>query len=450
MRNYPAAAPRRTEAPASVPVRDRTPGQAAPMSPAHLRSLQRSAGNHAVSRALAAAGPVVQRDHIFASTVEIARRLLRSRTFRVTQGGIRVTSNAAYEQRGTPEVSTGGYHITLVQDGVIFDSEYGTAAFPQGRPVSRQWTDLPDGDYHLIIYTNNTNPYQVLTGDIVVEQSTAITGESSTQAPPGPLEILHGGLDLAGLIPVLGAAPDLLNVGIYIIEGDFTSAGISAVAMIPVFGEAATVTKLGSRTVLRVPGEAVERVGREGVEAGLRRARARRVDPEIDARVEQGIVEEAGTSARPGRQPRLAAPPSRGAAEAARRAFDGGLRRGYAARLEVPPGGQVHHAVELQVLDRYPGVFTAAELNEFANMRGITTELQGRLQFHNSAIRRTWDRHYRALDAEVASRGLVPGTAEYDSYVRRYLEAGREEIDHTLGQFFTEYRNAMVLSAPAP
>jgi hypothetical protein len=429
-----------------------------------VRRLQRQAGNAAVTRAVgttpsaqrleilkrpataAAAGSMpsvmVMREHLFASTLEIARRLLISRTFRVTQGGIRVTADAAYERRGTPEVSSDDYRITLTQEGLIFDSEYGTAAFAQGRPVSRQWTDLPDGDYHLTIFTNNTNPHAVLVGDIVVEQSAELTGPSATEAPPGPLEILHTALDLAGLVPVLGALPDAANAGIYVIEGDFLNAGLSAVAIIPIFGEAATVGKIGARTVVRVSGEAVERVGREGIETGLRQARTRpRIDPGIDARVEQGIIEEAASTG-PARHPRPAAPATRGAAASARTTFDG-LRDGYAHRLGVTAGGQVHHAVELQVLDRYPGVFSAAELNDFTNMRGIATELASRQQLHGSKVREVWNRHYRAIDAEVGARGLTPGTTEYNQFVRQYLESGRAEIDHVLGQFFTEYRSAL-------
>jgi hypothetical protein len=196
--------------------------------------------------------------------------------FHVSQGGIRVTANAANERRGTPECSGADYHITLNQKGLIFDSEYGTCEFPQGQPFSRQWTNLPNGDYDLTIWTNNTNPYCCLVGDILVEQQSGLQGGSCTQPPPGPLEILHTALDLAGLIPALGAVPDAINAGIYVIQGDWTNAGLSAVAIIPVFGDAATVAKFGTRTVVRVTGEGIQRVGREGIEAGLREARASR------------------------------------------------------------------------------------------------------------------------------------------------------------------------------
>src|SRR5262249_12201000 len=58
------------------------------------------------------------------------------------------------------------------------------------------------------------------------------------------------------------------------------------------------------------------------------------------------------------------------ASVAARRQF-AKLEPVYAERLGVGPGGVVHHARELQLLDKYPGVYTEAELNAFRNMRGI-------------------------------------------------------------------------------
>lgn len=166
----------------------------------------------------------------------------------------------------------------------------------------------------------------------------------------------------------------------------------------------------------------------------------RQIDPEIDWSVEQGIIEETESTSRPSPRPRLSTPPSHGQGEAARQVFNG-LRDDFATRLGVPSGGQVHHAIELQVLDRYPGVFSAAELNDFDNMRGIGTELQSRRQLHNSKIREFWNRHYRMLESEIASRNLQRGTEAYNTYVRRYLTMARDEIDYLLEQFFTEFRS---------
>ncbi len=130
------------------------------------------------------------------------------------------------------------------------------------------------------------------------------------------------------------------------------------------------------------------------------------------------------------------------------------LQKDYARRLGVNTHGQVHHAIELQALKRFPGVFTPAELNNFRNMRGIPRELpagvrspsqvrdwkRGQRQLHNAKIREIWDRHYANLNREIQARGLRPNTPAYNDFVRRYMTAARAEIDYVLGQFFTEYR----------
>lgn len=182
----------------------------------------------------------------------------------------------------------------------------------------------------------------------------------------------------------------------------------------------------------------------EAIAHRLRRRRGRdrrhpEVDSDIEEMVERGIVEEAETTSRPTRRPRPGRPITSQRAAAARRRFNT-LRNDYAERLGVSSGGQVHHAIELQTLDRYPGVFRESELNAFPNMRGIATERLRRQQLHGSKIREMWDRHYRNLDDEINNRGLQPGTQAYNNYVRRYLETARDEIDYVLGQFFAEYR----------
>jgi hypothetical protein len=49
---------------------------------------------------------------------------------------------------------------------------------------------------------------------------------------------VHGGLDVLGFVPGLGAIPDLINAGIYAAEGDAVNASLSAVAAIPFAGDA--------------------------------------------------------------------------------------------------------------------------------------------------------------------------------------------------------------------
>jgi Domain of unknown function (DUF4157) len=162
------------------------------------------------------------------------------------------------------------------------------------------------------------------------------------------------------------------------------------------------------------------------------------VPPDIDQAVEGGIIEEPHATDRPVTRPRPARPTTRGAAAAARSRF-ASLRDGYARRLGVR-SGDVHHAIELQVLDKYPGAFTETELNAFENMRGIPQEVGGLRQLHGSKIREIINRHYRTLDAEIRQRGLTVGTVEYNNLVRSSLLESRAEIDYLLGQFTTEQR----------
>jgi hypothetical protein len=229
--------------------------------------------------------PTVMRVPIFNSTMEICRRVLTSRVFHVSQGGLVVTANARWEASPewqgaeAPTCGVEVYDMELTRVGGYFgvvDSGYGGCEFAMGMPSSRTWTNLPNGDYYLTISTGNTNPNCCLRGEILVSQESGLSGESCTKPPPGPLEILHGALDVAGLIPALGAFPDAINTSIYLIEGNWVDAGLSAVAIIPIFGDAASIVRRGSRTVVSVSGEAVERVGRDKIAAGLREAQATR------------------------------------------------------------------------------------------------------------------------------------------------------------------------------
>ena len=75
--------------------------------------------------------------------------------------------------------------------------------------------------------------------------------------PPDPNErarSLHTLLDLAGLIPVVGEVFDGVNAAWYGAEGDYLDAGLSAAAMVPLAGWAATGGKLGIKTVHTVDG----------------------------------------------------------------------------------------------------------------------------------------------------------------------------------------------------
>ena len=53
----------------------------------------------------------------------------------------------------------------------------------------------------------------------------------------------------------------------------------------------------------------------------------------------------------------------------------------------------VHHAVDQQVLIKYPGLFTKAELDKIENLRGIPKDVNNTL--HLSTIRIAWNRFYK-------------------------------------------------------
>jgi hypothetical protein len=74
----------------------------------------------------------------------------------------------------------------------------------------------------------------------------------------GVLTVVHGGLDGLGFIPAAGAVPDLINAGIYGLEGKGDDALWSMGAAVPLFGDAAK----GGKMV------------KEGVEAATKAGRA--------------------------------------------------------------------------------------------------------------------------------------------------------------------------------
>jgi len=57
------------------------------------------------------------------------------------------------------------------------------------------------------------------------------------------LGLLQFGLDVAGMLPVIGEPADLINAGLYALQGDMLNAGISVGSAIPLIGMGATGIK---------------------------------------------------------------------------------------------------------------------------------------------------------------------------------------------------------------
>lgn len=61
--------------------------------------------------------------------------------------------------------------------------------------------------------------------------------------------VAHIALDVAGMVPVIGEAADLVNAGLYAAEGDWTNAALSAAGAIPIAGNAVTAAKTANKAV---------------------------------------------------------------------------------------------------------------------------------------------------------------------------------------------------------
>ena len=80
-------------------------------------------------------------------------------------------------------------------------------------------------------------------------------------------DVIHTGLDVVGSIPGVGEIADGANALIYLAEGDKVNAAISAAAMIPGAGMAATGAKYGKKVVGAVAEGVAKKGGREAAEA---------------------------------------------------------------------------------------------------------------------------------------------------------------------------------------
>ena len=97
------------------------------------------------------------------------------------------------------------------------------------------------------------------------------------------MDAVHLGLDVVGLVPGLGEIADGANALLYLAEGDYTNAALSAAAMIPFAGMAATGAKMARRVdrlagvvraadkaadLARAGGRFASRMGRAAAEKG--------------------------------------------------------------------------------------------------------------------------------------------------------------------------------------
>jgi len=126
------------------------------------------------------------------------------------------------------------------------------------------------------------------------EEAAGLIPKGAESAWSGFLEWVHGGLDVVGLWPgaVVGEVADGVNAAIYLMEGRFKEAGISAISILP-FGDIAKGGKWGVRAGKEIAEAAAEREAKQIAGEGLERggARAGKVRVPTDADMARAIYQ---------------------------------------------------------------------------------------------------------------------------------------------------------------
>jgi hypothetical protein len=213
----------------------------------------------------------------FESTVEICQRVLETRKFEVQNGGLRVVLVATSPDLSVPNCRDFEFGVTLTRSEDWWpDNEIGTCMASTGGTRSFSFANLSAGTYYLTIWRTFDHPYCCLEGDILVFDEAAKSDSAGCRRDKdlSTMDIVHGALDIAGFIPVLGAIPDGINAGIYVVEGDWANAGLSAVAMVPAWGDGVKLVTIAGKSTIRISAKAAVKLGPEGIAKGLKEVKA--------------------------------------------------------------------------------------------------------------------------------------------------------------------------------
>jgi hypothetical protein len=118
----------------------------------------------------------------------------------------------------------------------------------------------------------------------------------------GPVHVVLGA---AGFIPGLGAVPDLLDAGVYALEGDMINAGLSATAAIPLGGDAVKAGTIAGKAGKQFLKAAEKKVAKQAGETALKGAdevadAVWQTEKQIVKQGKQGAGEAAAGSAKKG------------------------------------------------------------------------------------------------------------------------------------------------------
>ncbi len=186
---------------------------------------------------------------------------------------------------------------------------------------------------------------------------------------------------VAGVVPFAGQAADARDTLAALNQvregrpGGWLSLLAAGVGWFPGAGDALKGAVRGGR---KVAGEAAE----AALEQGARRV-GKEAAGEVGEHAARGASAAEGASA-------IAPRRSAGLGEAASIDYRSTF---FDANPEWRGQVVVHHGIERQVLQRYPGLLSEAELHSLENLRGIPKT--GNPELHLSSIRRQWNEFYR-------------------------------------------------------
>ena len=137
------------------------------------------------------------------------------------------------------------------------------------------------------------------------QANAAIEAETQEEGITGEhvLDGLQLGLDVVGLIPVVGEAADIISAGISLARGDYVGAGLSLLSAIPFVGYAGTAgkaTRYGAKMAEasgKVGKEAADRAAKEAADKAAKEAAERTVREE--AAKQTSLKAEDGAKIRP-------------------------------------------------------------------------------------------------------------------------------------------------------
>lgn len=237
-----------------------------------------------------------------------------------------ITTNSRLPKVYGDEAGTGGGVVSGVNIGYCRAITYSSTVRAQGHNIvyhsAEYWMNCsgPDGPGNTtgrVIYVENIEAVYI--GPLgTIEGSTNPTPKPETKEEKSwwetGLDWVHTGLDVIGLIPVVGEIADganavihLAEAGVYAATGNNAKAAenlamgaLSAAAMWPAGGQAATGAKFAIKAGKEVLEEGAEKLVKEGIEEVVEKAAKEGVEAGVEKATKEGVEKAAKESAETG------------------------------------------------------------------------------------------------------------------------------------------------------